>query len=101
MMRRRHGVTLLELMVVLAILALMAGVTVLGLRRADLPTPVTNADRTARARRDAIAQGRTVHFTLVDSDAVRPAQALPDGRVIGAPPAMHDSTLTEVAHAPR
>jgi prepilin-type N-terminal cleavage/methylation domain-containing protein len=101
MMRRRDGVTLLELMVALAILALMAGVTVAGLRRAGAPTPPTDADRITNARRDAIALGRPVHFLLRDSAEARPAHALPDGRVLGAPSYAHGAGTGEANHATR
>jgi prepilin-type N-terminal cleavage/methylation domain-containing protein len=101
MRRRRAGVTLLELMVVLAILAVMAGLTVVSLDRVSAPAPFTDADRVADARRNAITLGRPVRVLLRDSAATRSAQALPDGRVIGAAFGTHAGASGEVSHAPR
>ena len=73
---RRHGVTLLELVVALALLAVILGVS--GLAVATLrPTPLAEAERQLRrARADAIRGGVTVRAKSV--------LFLPDGRSVGA-----------------
>ncbi len=84
----RPGVTLVELIVVLAILGLMAGVVGLSAPHTGWPTetdPWTAAIEAAREA--AIDSGRTVTIALRVRDSVREATALPDGSVIvsGAP----------------
>jgi prepilin-type N-terminal cleavage/methylation domain-containing protein len=96
----RAGVTLIELMVVLTILSIIAGVTGLALRRAQPPraTDVRMA-AIARARQLAIDSGRAV-TVVVDLDSVQtPVTAHPDGSVI-ADAALHIDRLDGGSRAP-
>lgn len=82
----RRGVTLLELMVTLALLAILAGVVGLSVGRAG-PARTVDA-RTAQiaaARDSALRSGHAVTITLVDSGRVASVTALPDGRVLADP----------------
>jgi prepilin-type N-terminal cleavage/methylation domain-containing protein len=77
------GHTLLELLIVLAILGVVAGVTGLAFRRPTAPTPVDSVDaRIADARRDAIRSGHSVTITAVHAGLPMAVTAHPDGRVI-------------------
>ena len=87
---RRRGFTLLELLVVLAVLGTLAGVVA-----AAAPRPVASApadawtDGVARARARALASGRPVHVVLRGAGDTAGAPgtdvlALPDGRVLAA-----------------
>ncbi len=91
---RRNGVTLVELLVVLAILGLMAGIVGLSFTR-DEPVPDAGTlaaahDTIAAARRSAIAAGLPVATMVLvtragEGDAgpqTYRATALPDGSVI-------------------
>ena len=92
--RMRRGVTLLELMVTLALLAILAGVVGLSLQRGG-PARVVDA-RTARiaaAREEALRSGHAVSVTFVDSGHTHTATAYPDGRVL-ADPALGIDPLT-------
>ncbi len=88
-MSGRSGVTLLELVVALAILAVAAGVTGLALRPAAPPDPDSvRAARIVEARRQAMRTRRPVRLALPLGDGrVAALRALPDGRVLA------DSTL--------
>jgi prepilin-type N-terminal cleavage/methylation domain-containing protein len=80
----RRGVTLVELIVVVAILAVVAGVTTLAFRRADAnPNIPVWASAIAAARRMAIDSARTVTLTVTVGDTVLAATALPDGSIVG------------------
>jgi prepilin-type N-terminal cleavage/methylation domain-containing protein len=97
----RPGVTLIELIVVLAIVAIMAGVTTLAFRRADMtPTVAPWVSAVAAARRTAVDSGRTVSLTVRVGDKVYAATALPDGSVVADAALGVDRLTGEVAHAP-
>jgi prepilin-type N-terminal cleavage/methylation domain-containing protein len=97
----RPGVTLIELIVVLAIVAIMAGVTTLAFRRADMtPTVEPWVSAVAAARRTAVDSGRTVSLTVRVGDKVYAATALPDGSVVADAALGVDRLTGEVAHAP-
>ena len=89
-MTLRGGVTLLELIVVIALLGVIAGVTGIALHRA---TPVTGVGREAAlvttARDSALRSGRVVTIELrVSALGARrsaTATAFPDGRVVADP----------------
>ena len=78
----RGGATLVELLVVLAILATAAGLVGVAFRRPIPPVPTT-ADHIAAARRSAIATGSPVVVAVIESDSQR-VLVLPDGSVVGA-----------------
>lgn len=75
--------TLVELIVVLAIVAVIASVTTLALRRADLgPTAPPWVTAVAQARRTALDSVRIITLTIRIGDRMYAATALPDGSVI-------------------
>ncbi|MGH7719758.1 MAG: pilus assembly FimT family protein [Steroidobacteraceae bacterium] len=82
-LRRRRAMTLVELLVVLTILGLVAGVAGLALRRAS---PVATAGSTASlvsdARREAIELGHAVTVVVPVAGRVSSATAFPDGSVV-------------------
>lgn len=83
----RRGSTLVELIVVLALLGVMSAVTVLALRSA----PVARADDSGMqqlmgARREAVRHGRRVTIELKVGSTRYSATAHPDGRVITTAP---------------
>jgi prepilin-type N-terminal cleavage/methylation domain-containing protein len=97
----RSGVTLIELIVVLAIIAIMAGVTTLAFRRADMtPRVAPWVSAIAAARRTAVDSDRTVSLTVRVGDKVYAATALPDGSVVADAALRIDRLTGEVAHAP-
>ena len=82
-MTPRAGVTLLELLIVLAILSIMAGVVGLSLHAA--PPAHASDDATARvnaARDSAIRLGHAVTVSVMVGSSERMATAFPDGRVV-------------------
>lgn len=81
-MTSRYGVTLVELMVVLVVLALAAGVVGLTLRTArpiEREDPVKIAIE--HARDSAILIGHAITITMPGSMSHLPVTAFPDGRV--------------------
>jgi prepilin-type N-terminal cleavage/methylation domain-containing protein len=97
----RRGVTLVELIVVLAIVAIIAGVTTLAFRRADVAPPIVPwVAAIAAARRTAIDSARTVRLTVHLDDSVYAATALPDGSVVADARLGVDRLSGEVMHAP-
>jgi prepilin-type N-terminal cleavage/methylation domain-containing protein len=80
---RTLGVTLVELLVVLVLLGLVAGVVGLTMHTAQPLAAIDPALSTIAAARDsAIRTGRSVTITLEARDAQREVTAGPDGRVI-------------------
>jgi prepilin-type N-terminal cleavage/methylation domain-containing protein len=78
----RTGFTLVELMVVLAILGVMAGVAGLAARSLDDTDPAAErAALIADARRRALQTRRPVRLQVASGDTVRLMLALPDGSV--------------------
>lgn len=80
---RARGNTLLELLVVLAILGVLAGVTGVAFREtrdADVIDPTRS--RVAEARREAIRAGRAITVTVVRQGRLVAATAHPDGSVV-------------------
>lgn len=83
---RRAGVTLAELLVVILIIGLTAGVTAMSMSALRAPPQNDLARQVRKARSTAISQGRalTVGTDTMSSDSLRrPIRLLPDGRVIG------------------
>jgi prepilin-type N-terminal cleavage/methylation domain-containing protein len=85
-MRPAAGVTLMELMVVLVLLGLMAGVVGLAWRPDSGPaTDSSSQALMARARHEAALAGHRVAVEIVrDGDTLK-VVALPDGRLVGGP----------------
>jgi prepilin-type N-terminal cleavage/methylation domain-containing protein len=97
-MTRRAGITLLELIVVLAIMGIMAAVVGLAVRQPEPPLPATSLEAAraavADARREAMRTGQPVAVTVsIDAGSRRSASAAgtliqlhataaPDGSVI-------------------
>jgi prepilin-type N-terminal cleavage/methylation domain-containing protein len=78
----RSGFTLVELMVVLAILGLMAAVAGLAVRSMAAPDAASErAARIADARRQALRTRRPVTLQVAEGDSARRLLALPDGSV--------------------
>ena len=93
-MTARAGVTLVELLVVLTILALIAGMTVPAFRSASA-TPAGVRDQLARARERAIDGGRAEQVVVRRDSLTFVVTALPDGSVL-APPTLHIARATGV-----
>ncbi len=83
-----RGVTLAELMVVLAVLGIVAGVAGLAWRRGTWTATGSGrlADNgiVAEARRQAVATGASVTVVVQAAGTGVQVLALPDGRVVGA-----------------
>lgn len=76
------GVTLLELLVVIALIGIIASMTMLAFPPDRTPTPNDPLVSVARARTLAVEQARPVSISLVVSGRPVDALALPDGSVI-------------------
>ena len=91
---RRSGVTLAELLVVIVILGLIAGIALQGV--ASAPRTANAVSRAAierqliAARSAALRTRRPVVVRVVDSLGAMSAVALPDGSVIGDAPLSRD-----------
>jgi prepilin-type N-terminal cleavage/methylation domain-containing protein len=82
--RTRDGVTLVELLVVLAVLGVMFGIAGVAFRNVHATPAATRTtfDDVAAARRQAIATGNGVSTTLVLDGHLRAVTAHADGRVL-------------------
>lgn len=79
----RHGVTLIELTVALALLGIVGGVVGLTLHTArGAPAIAPAVARIAAARREALRTGIAVTIDLAVEGAPASATALPDGSVV-------------------
>ena len=78
----RRGTTLVELLVVLLLLGLLAGMSALAAGGVRTPgsTPTAAAARMDRARTEAIRMGSPVRL---DRDSGGPVRFLPDGQIVG------------------
>jgi prepilin-type N-terminal cleavage/methylation domain-containing protein len=90
--RTRRGVTLVELVVVLAVCGILAGVVGLAMRAAR-PVADTPEQRLAAARREALRTGRPVTAVWTIDGKAAQATARPDGSTI-ADPALGVDRLT-------
>ena len=81
-----RGVTLVELLVVLMLMAIVAGVVGLAMRSAGSFTDGEGIDTeqvaAARARASAVRLGRPVTIVIARDSQPLPVRALPDGRVV-------------------
>ena len=76
-----RGITLVELIVVLAVLGVIAAVSTLAVSSLRRPAAATSTEVLRRARTTAIRQGRAVTISGQNGTTIR---FLPDGRAIGA-----------------
>jgi prepilin-type N-terminal cleavage/methylation domain-containing protein len=91
-----RGLTLLELLVVLAIMGLLAGISGIAIASLRVPHPDLRAEALARAHARAITDGSAV---TVPADSAHAALLfLPDGRAVGTGA---DPLTGEVARAAR
>jgi len=97
--RPRAGSTLLELVVVLAVLGIVAGVVGLSFRGAGRRQE-TRATRISAARRQALERRHPVTLYLGAGDSLHVLTAFPDGRVVGDS-ALGIDPLTGRPHAAR
>jgi prepilin-type N-terminal cleavage/methylation domain-containing protein len=97
----RHGVTLIEMLVALALLSVLTSIVALGLPAARVPASGALVDSVAGLRRRALASGRVQTTVVVpDSSGARRISAMPDGRVI-ADTSLAVDMLTGRIRAPR
>ena len=97
----RRGLTLVEMLVVLVLLGVMAGVAAVALPPPLAPAPASALNDLATARRTAITSGRSVTVAFSwDSQPARSVTALPDGRVV-ADSAVPVDLFTGRLNAPR
>lgn len=92
-MRRRRGITLLELLVTVAIMAIALGITILGaprLLQAPEDDPTTIAQK---ARQRAIATAEPQILRIRDGAVLRQLTAMPNGIVL-ADSAFHIDRFT-------
>lgn len=81
-MSARRAVTLVELLVVVAILGVTTALSSVALRRIDAPHAASTGDVVRTLRRDAIAAGRPITRVVVRDSATYVVTALADGRII-------------------
>ncbi len=85
--RLRRAVTLVELLVVLAIMTIMAGVVGLAAPPIHRTNPDVATTRVTAARQAALSSGQPVSITVVAQEHPYAVTAYPDGAVVA------DSTL--------
>jgi prepilin-type N-terminal cleavage/methylation domain-containing protein len=80
--RRVRGVTLIELLVTIAILAALSAVATLAVRRIDTPNPDDPQTVLANGIRDVLRTGKPAHLHFVIDGVAANATILPDGSVV-------------------
>jgi prepilin-type N-terminal cleavage/methylation domain-containing protein len=80
--RPSHGTTLVELLVVLCVLGVFAGVTVLAVRRFDRPAADDPRAILAESLRAAVDTPRTIVVRVVRDGRPQSATIRPDGAVV-------------------
>jgi prepilin-type N-terminal cleavage/methylation domain-containing protein len=78
----RAGTTLVELLVVLAILAVTSSLASVAFRRADSARDASTGDQILALRREAIAAGNAITRIVRHGSTSSAVTALPDGRVL-------------------
>lgn len=91
--RRRRAVTLLELMIVVMLLGMVAGVTALAIRRLPPPDPHDPYVAVQEARRTAMTRGTSVVIQVRLAGTPYEVSVRPDGQV-QADSALHLDPLT-------
>ena len=79
---QRRGVTLVELLVVLAIMTVMAAVVGIAAPPIHHADPDMTATHVVAARRAALSSGQAVSITIVSGDHSYAATAYPDGTIV-------------------
>jgi prepilin-type N-terminal cleavage/methylation domain-containing protein len=99
-MRKRPGVTLIELIVVLVLLSVLASVVVLAIRSTPRAHPLDQANRKVLTARDsALRYGQSITTVVEIAGSQHVATAFPDGRVV-ADTALHIDELSgQPSHA--
>ena len=83
---RRRGLTLIELMVVLVLLAILASVVGLSIRTAQPVSGLTPVEAQLAALRDSATRtGHAVSAQIATPSGLRDATAYPDGRLVADP----------------
>lgn len=101
-MSQRAGVTLLELILVLAILGLMAGIVGLAAPRIVTVTKADSATASAMELRAlAIRSGHVATGAVSTRSGIVAVSAYPDGRVLADSAIRIDPLSGRVTHAPR
>lgn len=98
-MTARAGVTLVELLVVLAILAITSSLASVAFRRADADRGRDAGDQVLVLRREAIIAGHPITRLVRRDSATYVVTALADGRVV-ADSALGVDPSTGLRHAP-
>lgn len=80
--RLRRGTTLIELLVTLAILGIIAGVTVLAVRQMDRPRPTDPRTILADTLRAVLASGRPAIVRVITDSGPASAVVRADGSII-------------------
>ena len=97
---RRAGVTLVELLLVLALLGVLSAVTTLAVRRTE-PRPAEDPLRVlADSLRHTLSSGRASHVRLLIGGAPVHFHVRPDGSVVADSAVAVDRLSGTVAHAP-
>jgi len=82
-MRQAKGFTLIELIVVIAIIAVTTGLSSLALTRIDASPANDRPRETLELRREAIRAGKPITRAIRIGTSTDFVTALPDGRIIG------------------
>lgn len=81
-LRVLRGTTLLEVLVTVAILGVIAGVTVLAVRRMDPPSADDPRQILAESLRTVVATGRSAEVRIVVNGVMATAVVRPDGSIV-------------------
>ena len=79
---RRSGTTLIELAITMALLGVIAGVTVLAIRRFDPVNPLDPRQMLADSQRVSVATGRSSRVRIAMNGTMTTAWIRPDGSIV-------------------